>query len=163
MSQIFSSTNQSFYKIIIKSDKKINFQNYEINSFNSVTNVLCGKGDFQKQDNAFIISVQLEDFTPETQGYIKSIDVPNINVNERIPYFVLQHKKNKKQIELHQPLGSVDKAENYSLSESILKTISSQNQISENARPLYKPDDETRISLIDKVDKSFVPTELRKS
>ena len=49
MSQIFSSTNQSFYKIIIKSDKKINFQNYEINSFNSVTNVLCGKGDFQKQ------------------------------------------------------------------------------------------------------------------
>ena len=171
MSQLYYSTEQSFYKIIIKSKKNINFRLYEMHAYNSHTNVLCGIGNYETQDSAFIVGVQLKTPDLNTQQYIVGVETYTSGL-ERIPHFILVHKKTKKQIKLAQPNGSVAFAENFRYTEStLIVMVKPSADVSEDTsdepntltpfKPLYKPEKSITKPIIETIDKSFVPNELR--
>ena len=161
MSQLYYSTEQSFYKIIIKSKKNINFRLYEIHAYNKQTNVLCGIGNYETQDRAFIVGVQLQSTQNETQQYVVGNEYASDS--ERIPDFTLVNKKTKQKITLHQPKGSVAYAENFSFNQSELSVSTTPDKMVpvKPTKPLYKPEKSITKPIIETIDKSFVPNELR--
>ena len=161
MNILYYSTEQSFYKVIVNSKKHINFRLYEMHAYNKQTNVLCGIGNYETRDRAFIVGVQLQSTQTETQGYVIGMDYASDS--ERIPNFILIHKKTKQKINLHQPRGSVAYAENFSYNESELFVMTKSDEMIPVKPPklLYKPDKKTSKPIIESIDKSFVPNELR--
>ena len=161
MSQLYYSTEQSFYKVIVKSKIKIDFKSYKIHAYNLQTNVLCGIGNYETRERAFIVGVQLQSTQDETQQYVVGNEYASDS--ERIPNFILVHKKTKEKIELHQPNGSVAYAENFSFNQSELNVLATPDEMVpvKPTKPLYKPEKSITKPIIETIDKSFVPNELR--
>ena len=162
MSELYYSLDQSFYKVIINSKEKIDFKLYEIHAYNKQTNVLCGIGNYEPRERAFIVGVQLKDYqTNDTEDYV----IGNVTASdsERIPNFILVHKKTKEKIELHQPNGSVAYAENFSFNQSELSILTEPDEMVpvKPTKPLYKPEKSVSDSIIDTIPSRFVPKKFK--
>ena len=162
MSELYYSTEQSFYKVIIKSKIKIDFKLYEIHAYNKRNNVLCGIGNYETQDRAFIVGVQLQTADLNTQQYVVHGETYTSDL-DRIPHFILVNRRTKEKINLHQPKGSVAYAENFSFNQSELNVLTTPDEMVpvKPTKPLYKPEKPITKPIIESIDKTFVPIELR--
>ena len=113
------STQECFYEIFIESDKKINYNNYDLVAL-TINNNICGVGEFMGVGN-YIIAVSGNDYVTnniDDYPFYTSNELSITLRKQTKPKFVLLEKDTNKKLILR---GEVSSWRNYSFFSNFLK------------------------------------------